>query len=326
MNLKYPTHAESAFYANPYSRDHFIDLYDSSYASVPPVWCDYCEFSAHDACSCPYRDYFHAQCASVEKRINELTAKMVKTMKVQITEYSHSVTQSRENCNQPDSSLRSPKPEVSLYEDFEPSYYFRSSLNDDLSLPSLEQEDDLPMSLSPDLAPHMDVTEKVLVYANPTTIFDQSSEFAEDQESEHTGELDMSIPSIVELHDLNDSNAISQESREKDIEPSILDFDDDILSIEYESFSCGFDITTSLDEGFCVEYESFSFNPLIPPSSFPVKYDSFCFDINVSLDVDLCAEYESFSFNPIQANLLFESHKSKFIESEAIVTEHFDLD
>jgi len=100
MNLKYLTHAESAFYTNPYSRGHFIDSYNSSYTSVPPVWYDYCESSAHDASFCPCRDYFDAQCASVEKRINELTAKMVETMKVQITEYSHGVTQSRENCNQ----------------------------------------------------------------------------------------------------------------------------------------------------------------------------------------------------------------------------------
>ena len=42
--------------------------------------------------------------------------------------------------------------------------------------------------------------------------------------------------------------------------------------------------------------------------------------------MDLCAEDESFSFDPIQADILFEFHKSKFIESEAIITEHFDLD
>jgi len=116
------------------------------------------------------------------------------------------------------------------------------------------------MSLSPDLASHttshMDVTENVLVYVDPPTIFDESSKSEEGQESEHTGELDLSIPSVVEFHDLDDSNAISQESREKDIEPTIMDFDDDILSVEYESFLCGFDITASLDEGFCVEYES----------------------------------------------------------------------
>jgi len=90
--------------------------------------------------------------------------------------------------------------------------------------------------------------------------------------------------------------------------PTNSEFNDDILSVEYETFSCGFDVSENLDEGFCVEYDSFSFA------------------VHVGLDVDMCAEYESFSFDPIQANLLFESHKSKFIESKVIVTEHFDLD
>ena len=67
----------------------------------------------------------------------------------------------------------------------------------------------------------------------------------------------MSIPSVVELRDLEYSNAISQESHEKDIEPTILDFDDDILYVEYESFSCGFDLDESSDEGFCAEYNFF---------------------------------------------------------------------
>jgi len=76
-------------------------------------------------------------------------------------------------------------------------------------------------------------------------------------------------------------------SHAKRLEPTILDFDDDILSIEYESFSCGF-------------------------------------DVNVSLDVDLCAEYESFSFDPIQTALLFENCNSTFVKFETIVTEKFD--
>jgi len=134
----------------------------------------------------------------------------------------------------------------------------------------------------------------------------------------------MSIPSSIKHHDRLDD--ISQESCEEEVELTILEFNNDILSVEYESFSCGFNFDKNFDVGFCVEYESFSFNPLIPPESFPVEYDSFCFDVNVSLDVDLCAEYESFSFDPIQADLLFEFHKSKFIESEAIVIEPFDLD
>ena len=167
------------------------------------------------------------------------------------------------------------------------------------------------MSLSPDLATHSnsqkDVTENVIVFADPPTIFDEFSESEDGQESEHTSELDMSIPSVVELRDLDDLNAIPQESHEKDNEPTILDFDDSILSVEYESFSCGFDITASLDESFCVEYESFSFNPLIPSESFLVEYDSFCFDVNVGLDVDLCAEYESFSFDPVQMTSFWDT-------------------
>ena len=73
------------------------------------------------------------------------------------------------------------------------------------------------------------------------------------------------------------------------LEPTKLEFNDDILSIEYESFSC-------------------------------------VLDVNVGLDVDLCAEYEFFSFDPIQTDLLFESCKSKLVEFETIVTEIFDLD
>ena len=30
MNLKYPTHAESTFYANPSPQDHFLNPYDPS--------------------------------------------------------------------------------------------------------------------------------------------------------------------------------------------------------------------------------------------------------------------------------------------------------
>ena len=67
-----------------------------------------------------------------------------------------------------------------------------------------------------------------------------------------------------------------------------MEFNDDILSIEYKSFSCRF-------------------------------------DANVGLDVDLCAEYESFSFSPMHPDFLFESHKYKFVESEAIVIKHLIL-
>jgi len=46
----------------------------------------------------------------------------------------------------------------------------------------------------------------------------------------------------------------------------------------------------------------------------------------VGLEVDLCVEYESFSFDPIQADVLFESCKSDFVEFVNVVPENFDLD
>jgi len=64
-----------------------------------------------------------------------------------------------------------------------------------------------------------------------------------------------------------------------------LELDD----IEYESFSYGFDINEGRDEGFCIEYESFTFDPII--TALPI-----------------------------------ESHKSKFVEFENIATKNFDLD
>jgi len=82
------------------------------------------------------------------------------------------------------------------------------------------------------------------------------------------GGLDMSTATEVKPPYLDDSKDITQQLCDEVTESTILDFDDDILSIEYESLSCGFD------------------------------------DI-VSLNVDVCAEYESFSFDPVEADLLF---------------------
>jgi len=96
----------------------------------------------------------------------------------------------------------------------------------------------------------------------------------------------MSITSKVKHHD--ESEAICfQESCEEVVQPVNLEYD--ILSVEYEFFSYGFDINESFDEGFCVEYESFSFDLII-------------------------------------VALPFKSHKSEFIESENIATKNFDLD
>ena len=55
---------------------------------MPPVLCDYCASFDHDVHSCPYRAYVNATCASVEKKINQLTDKMVEIMKEIIIEYS----------------------------------------------------------------------------------------------------------------------------------------------------------------------------------------------------------------------------------------------
>jgi len=93
-------------------------------------------------------------------------------------------------------------------------------------------------------------------------------------------------------------------------------------------------LTGGLDVGFHVEYESFSFDPVIPDLLFKldgnilyVEYESFSyeFDIHGSSDDGFCAEYESFAFDLIKSNLLFESRKSELIKSETIVIENFDL-
>jgi len=98
---------------------------------------------------------------------------MIENMKLRIVENSQCLNQSRGNCSESDSSLESSKPEISLYDDFEPSYLTRPNLNDDIPLPSLHQESDYPMSLSQDLVPHTssstDVTEDILVSADPPT-------------------------------------------------------------------------------------------------------------------------------------------------------------
>jgi len=76
-----PSHGEYVFHTNPYHRDHFVDSHEPFYSCVPPVLCEYCESSGHDACNCPYHEYVDATCASVEKTINEMTNQMIETMK-----------------------------------------------------------------------------------------------------------------------------------------------------------------------------------------------------------------------------------------------------
>jgi len=161
-------------------------------------------------------------------------------MKLRIAEYSQSFNQIRETSSEIDSSFGSPKPDISLYEDFEPSYSARPDLNENMSLPSLEQESDLPKCLLTNLAPCTgsldNVIEDILVDL-PTTL-NNLYELEMGKQSDLVSELEMSIAPRIELHDLDDSKDISQESCEEEVEPTILDFDDDILYAEYESFSC----------------------------------------------------------------------------------------
>ena len=115
---------------------------------MSPVLDDSCESSNHDVLTCPCRTYIDGTCASVKKKINELTDKMIENMKVRISEYSQCFNQSRENCNERDYSLESPKSEVSLYDDFEPSYLARPNFTNDMPLTSVEHKGDFLPSLS----------------------------------------------------------------------------------------------------------------------------------------------------------------------------------
>ena len=54
--------------------------------------------------------------------------------------------------------------------------------------------------------------------------------------------MGLSITSEVEHHDIDESDYISQESFEVEVEPTNLEFNEDVLSAEYESFLRGFDI------------------------------------------------------------------------------------
>ena len=88
----------------------------------------------------------------LKKKTNEMTDQIIEIMKVR-TACSQCFDQNREIYSEIDSSLGSPKPDISLYDDFEPSYSTRTDLNQDMYLPSLDQESDIHISPSPDLAP-----------------------------------------------------------------------------------------------------------------------------------------------------------------------------
>ena len=58
-----------------------------------------------------------------------------------------------------------------------------------------------------------------------------------------------------------------------------------------------------------------------------MEYESFShgFDVNDSFDEGFCVECESFSFHPITTDLLFEYRKSELVEYDNIATKSFDL-
>jgi len=73
------------------------------------------------------------------------------------------------------------------------------------------------------------------------------------------------------------------------------------------------DVNEGLDLGSHIEFETFSFDSIIPDLLFKldenilhIEYESFCgFDVDMSFSKDSCVEYESFSVDPIQTDLLF---------------------
>ena len=95
---------------------------DPYYYYMPPVLRDYCESSDHATRNCPYCAYVDATCACIENTVNDMTDRIIETMKERITKYSHCFNRGRENCSEHDSNLGSPKSDVSLYDDFDPSY------------------------------------------------------------------------------------------------------------------------------------------------------------------------------------------------------------
>jgi len=63
---------------------------------------------------------------------------MIEIVKARIVACSQCFNQNRETYSEIDSTLGSPKPDISLYDDFEPSYSARPDLAEDIYLPSLD--------------------------------------------------------------------------------------------------------------------------------------------------------------------------------------------
>ena len=155
-------------------------------------------------------------------------------MKSRIAACSQCFNQNSETYSEIDSSLGSSKPDISLFDEFEPAYSARPYLNEAMNLPSPDQECDVPMSLSPDLAPCSSspkgITDDVVVSADPPTTLNDFCEFEVGEQCDTINELDISVTPEVEPSDLDESQEdISQELCDEVTEPTILDFDDDIF-------------------------------------------------------------------------------------------------
>jgi len=200
--FRYPTHGAYDFHTNSYPPDHFTNSYGPSYSYMPHVLCDYYESPYHNAHTYPFRTYVDAACASFE-----MTDQMIVTMEARIAACSQCFNQS-----ELDSSLVSPKPDISLYDDFEPSYSARPDLTEDMYLPSLDQESDFPMCLSSDLAPYTNspkgITDDVLVSADPPTTLNDFYEFDVGEPPNTISELDISITLEVKHQDLDESQEV----------------------------------------------------------------------------------------------------------------------
>jgi len=265
--LGYPTHGEYA--SHPYHQDHFAYSYNhSAYSTMFPILCDYCESSDHNVHNCPFHDYVDARCVSLEKTINKLRDKMIKVMKEKIVEYSHCFNQSMEDnhLRQSDSNLGSLEPAVSLSDDFEHSIQVRLDSHNDVPFSSLEQESNHSLSLSSDRAlepsSHRDVIKDVLIFGDPPTPFTHSCELEEGEGFESDRELDISITTNVAHHNYKDSeDTFVNESCGDVVKFVPVNLELDVA--EYECFSFGSDKIESLDVDLYVEYESFSFAPII---------------------------------------------------------------
>ena len=84
-----------------------------------------------------------------------------------------------------------------------------------MCLRSLEQESDIPQSLSTDLAPCTNSPENVTV-----------------EQSDFDSELEISIIPVVEFHDSDELKDITPELHDEIPELTMFDFDDDILCTE----------------------------------------------------------------------------------------------